>query len=657
MCGIYGRFHFHNTVNFSKNLESLDLIKHRGPDGFGFEIGNYLTGQRSVQHNHIPENVDSYNESNYFLGHRRLSIVDLNDNAFQPMESNCNRYSVIFNGEIYNYIELKQELEELGCSFATDHSDTEVLLNAYKTWGNHCVSKFRGMFAFAIYDRDSHTVFLGRDRIGQKTLYYELTKDLFCFASELPPIINEHSKAQIDPIALNLYVAMGYIPHPHSIFKGIQKLPPATTALVNLTDRTINLEEYWELSDFGSLSGSPEAALKLTKETLQKSVTLRLRSDVSVGAFISGGTDSTLIVKNIAEISDEKFDVYGADFPDTDRSEKVYIEQAAEKYQQNLKLSSIDLSHIDKIESIIDVFDEPFDGASSIALFDLFKVATNDHKVILSGDGGDEMFAGYDRYLESPKREAKLDFLRKLSFPKLVLNTLYKLKLLPNKLATKRLELLADSIDNFTGLAQLELTSAILKDEYKICSKLEKLEPFASIKESLSKKQPSPLKSLQYVELKSILPGRMLYKLDRFSMFYGVEARSPFLDHVLAEMAFSLDDSLTLEDNTPKAILKKILLEDFDSNFVYREKQGFGNPLSNWFRSSENRQVFDILTNKKSSIFNYLDYDNTHAAYPQLKNGYSGHGEKSLWRLLVLAHFIEKHKSLLQIDDSEQQGN
>lgn len=152
---------------------------------------------------------------------------------------------------------------------------------------------------------------------------------------------------------------------------------------------------------------------------------------------------------------------------------------------------------------------------------------------------------------------------------------------------------------------------------------------------------------MQYIELKSILPGRMLYKLDRFSMFYGVEARSPFLDHKLAEMAFSLDDSVTLEDNTPKAILKKILLEDFDSSFVHREKQGFGNPLSNWFSSAQNSSVFEILTNQQSAIFNYLNYNKTHKAFPQLKRGYSGHGEKSLWRLLVLAHFIEKHKPKL----------
>lgn len=648
MCGIFGKFSFSHPLDIKDMIARLDLIRHRGPDGFGFEYG--ITNSASDQflhHNHAPESFQP--NANYFLGHRRLSIVDLNDNAFQPMQSSCGKYSVIFNGEIYNYVELKEELLEQGCQFNTDHSDTEVLLNAYKVWGEGCLEKFRGMFAFAIFDKPENRLFVARDRIGQKTLYFQLTHETFSFASELTPIIADDSTLKIDKRALNLYITLGYVPHPYCIYEGISKLPPASYAFIDLANKDIKIEPYWDISEFNSIKTSLKDAQQTAEEALKNSVTLRLRSDVTVGAFISGGTDSTLIVKNIAEISGKSFDVYGADFPNTPTSEKKYIEEAAQRYKQNLKLSSIDLSHIQNISDIVDVFDEPFDGASSIALFDLFKVATNDHKVILSGDGGDEMFAGYERYFEYPAYEQKLSILRKLQFPRILLKSLNKLNVLP-----RRLKILLDELDNdvtanFSGLQHHSIKHSLLKPEQQIRS-LSDLEPFASIRKKIAISRPSLLKALQYIELKSILPGRMLYKLDRFSMFYGVEARSPFLDHILAETAFKLDDSVTTDKGIPKALLKYMLLEDFDSSFVYRDKQGFGNPLSNWFSSTENQQVFDILKNPESTIFSYVDFSQLHKNFPQIRHGYSGNGEKELWRYLVLAHFLEKnhHRLALQ---------
>ena len=201
MCGIYGKYCFEGHLDIGDSLAALDMIKHRGPDGYGFEYGKYSRNTHKVHHNITPESfADS--EAEYFLGHRRLSIVDLSDNAFQPMESSCKRYSVTFNGEIYNYIELKEELLALGRQFNTDHSDTEVLLNAYITWGAECVDRFRGMFAFAIFDREAKTLFVARDRIGQKTVYYELTNSGFTFASELPPIVKFGHKRNISAVAL-----------------------------------------------------------------------------------------------------------------------------------------------------------------------------------------------------------------------------------------------------------------------------------------------------------------------------------------------------------------------------------------------------------------------------------------------------------------------
>ena len=400
MCGIYGKFEFEQSLRVNDAINALNLLEHRGPDGFGIEYGCYKETKYNIYHNRIVEDT-TQTEANYFLGHRRLSIIDLNDNAFQPMETSTG-LSIVFNGEIYNYIELKEELLALGCTFATDHSDTEVLLNAYSVWGAGCLEKLRGMFAFAIFDRPNKKVFIARDRIGQKTLYYQFSNCGFTFSSELPSILKYSEPCEIDQTGLNAYMALGYIPHPYTIYSNIKKLPPATYAVIDLNKQDMSLEQYWDLEPIENNTRSMAETVKATQAILAESVKYRLRADVSVGAFISGGTDSTLIVKNISEISDQKFDIYGADFPNTHRSEKKYIVEAANKYSQKLNLSNIDSSHIANIESIIKVIDEPFDGGSSIALFDLFKVASKEHKVILTGDGGDEMFAGYTRYVTSP---------------------------------------------------------------------------------------------------------------------------------------------------------------------------------------------------------------------------------------------------------------
>lgn len=646
MCGIYGKYCLNGQLNINNSLKALNMLEHRGPDGYGFEYGNYAEKTHSLHHNHTPEDFNK-TKSNYFIGHRRLSIVDLNDNAFQPMESHCKRYSVTFNGEIYNYIELKDELVALGIQFKTDHSDTEVLLNAYITWGTECVNKFRGMFAFAVYDKEESNLFLARDRIGQKTIYYELTNDTFTFASELPPIVKFGSPRNICSTALNLYLLLGYIPFPHSIFEGIKKLPPATYAIIDLKKKSIDLHEYWDIESKIDKSKNTAKAIQLTQEALKESVMYRLRADVSVGAFISGGTDSTLIVKNISETSTSQFDIYGADFPNTNRSEKEYIIQAAERYNQNLKLSDIDTSHMSNIESIVKVFDEPFDGASSIALFDLFKEAAKDHKIILTGDGGDEMFAGYDRYVSYPKRDAFIKTLQKLVLPKIALTLLEKTGLLPEKFKSLRKLLDGDTISNYTSLNRSSPFTDILKPEHQV-KNIHKAGVFSKISKKISEKKLSTVKSLQYLELKTILPGRMLYKLDRFSMFYSVEARSPFLDHKLAEMAYSIPDEVNISNNVTKSVLKDLLSQDFDDAFVHRDKQGFGNPLSNWFRESESKDIFSILLNKSSFVYNYLDFEATHKKFPQIKNGYQGSEEKSLWRILVLAHYLNNYKDFIK---------
>jgi asparagine synthase (glutamine-hydrolysing) len=645
VCGIYGKIARSGGLSISDCIAATHLLEHRGPDGYGFEYGDLGSGTRTLCHNRTPDGVER-ESGGYFLGHRRLSIVDLSEGAFQPMESACGRYSVVFNGEIYNYVELWDELKAAGCTFKTDHSDTEVILNAYDTWGVECLQKFRGMFAFALLDRAQQKLFVARDRIGKKSVYFELTEESFTFASELPSIVRFGGPRDVDVYALNLYLELGYVPHPYSIYRGISKLPPATYAMFDIRSHRVELKEYWDpLSDIDESLDAGETR-KRTKALLADAVRYRLRADVSVGAFISGGTDSTLIVKNISELSKQKLDIYGADFPDTDRSERQYIEAAAARYRQNLKLSSIDLSHVGNIEAIVKVFDEPFDGASSIALFDLFREAAKDHKIIVTGDGGDEMFAGYTRYETFPRKDRLVRWLRRARLPALVLGMLGRLGILPGRLESLAHDLAGDTYTNFSGLNTSKPFTSMLKREHRRA--ISDGAVFKPIVERIREKRLPLVKALQYFELKTILPGRMLYKVDRFSMAYSVEARAPFLDHELAQFAFTIPDRINIRGKVTKAVLKEILAEDFDAAFVHRTKQGFGNPLSLWFRDADPASVFGILLDRQSRIFAFLDYQATHSFLPQLKSGYRGAGEKAIWRVLVLAHFLEANRSWLR---------
>ena len=644
MCGIYGEFIFSGSIMPEIACQKLDALRHRGPDGYGWETGDYLTGSYTVAHNSGGNGYDfgrHIKPCNYFLGHRRLSIVDLNDNAFQPMESCNGQLSIIFNGEIYNYIELKRELEKQGCKFKTDHSDTEVLLNAYEVWGENCLDRLRGMFAFSIFDRHRKILFFARDRIGKKPFYYELNDNKFCFSSELGPLVKfENTKREIDKEALYQYLFFGYILHPHSIFQGIKKLPPASYGVFDLSSHELSINEYWDINIAHGSNKTFNEYIEEVDSYLNESVSMRLRADVPVGAFISGGTDSTLVIKKIKEITRKQYDVFGADFPGTDRSEKIYIEEAATKYNQRLHLSNIDLSHTKNINDIITVFDEPFDGGSSVAVFDLFRTANKEKcKVILTGDGGDEVFTGYEQH----QQFMRINYLLKIISLPLVLkhnlNNYLKAQTRHGRRATYLLYWLAgDKIASYIYMNYDFSLTKLLKNKCDIT-----IHDFQTIKEISAKVKDekfSAVKAAQYFELKTILPGRMLYKIDRFSMFFGVEARAPFLDHKLVEFAFNIPDKYNINLRQRKHILKTLLSEDFPNSFVHRKKQGFGNPFDNWFRSPQSEKIFRALLNKDSRIYEYLSYKKVHDLFPMTR-GYTGWRAKQLWRLIVLEYFLE----------------
>lgn len=577
--------------------------------------------------------------ANYFLGHKRLSINDLSVLAAQPMVSGDGNCSITFNGEIYNFIELRRELLAAGCSFRTDHSDTEALLNAYLLWGEKCLEKLNGMFAFAIYDRRDNSVFIARDRIGEKPLYYELNQDRFLFASELGPIISG-TRRKLDKTALAGYLTFGYVLHPLTIYEGIKKLPPATCARIDLNSRTSTLRKYWDVSLTENSAMTPDEFVEAVTHALRSSISLRLRADVPVGAFISGGTDSTLVAKMINEAINGRTDVFGADFIGDANTERKFMEIAAGRYGHKLNLIAVDLAKATNVKEIISVFDEPFDGGSAIAVFELFNAVRKNYKVILTGDGGDELFAGYNRYANFSKKNDAVGWLRSIPGVKELMRALSRTGQVPGKMNRAAEFISSDTVTNYiTSRYRFDLAD-LLRQGFD----LDRFDCISEVRRTVEKQDMSVIKALQYLEMKTILPGRMLYKVDRFSMRYGVEARTPFLDHNLAELAFSIPASYNVTKKSSKAILKKILEQDFEDDFVYREKQGFGNPLDLWFRNHRTNNIFGILLDDKSLIYEYLDREGLHAAFPQVRGGYDGKSTNEIWRLIVLAHFLENNR-------------
>lgn len=641
MCGIYGFYSFKIKVDISHHENALQLLSHRGPDGYGVLCGNYDDESYNVTYNKRYQAIDS-GEINYFLGHRRLSIIDLGESASQPFITSDESLSIVFNGEIYNHVELRTELEALGHSFKTDHSDTEVLLLSYQAWGVDCLGKLRGMFAFVIHDNAKKKLFIARDRVGLKTLYYSLTDNEFIFSSELGALLEGSAKEHvIDNAALAEYLTYGYVPAPRSIYKDIFKVKPATYLIFDLKDKSLEETTYWDVDISSDTKISFSSWKKEIDTALNDSINVHLRSDVPIGIFTSGGIDSTLVLKKSADTGMQGIDTYAADFPDKNISDRKYIDIVNTKYDTKLHVKMIGESGIEDIDNIINVFDEPFDGGSSIALYELFKSVKLRNKVVFSGDGGDEIFAGYERYsrfLYVVKLKNALRFIPGIYQAICFLNKFSSLRKSTEKIK-KIIEL--DEIDYFTNVKGKSRMAGLLKEEVRDVNIYSR---YAAKLNAVD-----VIKNIQYLEFKTILPGRMLYKLDRLSMHFGVEARPPIIDHVVVEQAFKIPSGLNVGINKSKALLKSLVQDDFSMSFIKRQKKGFGSPIKYWFENFSSDRSFGILADNNNILYHFLDYDKTNTMFSEIKDGYKGKNHQQLWRLLVLSKYLENNSKYIEL--------
>jgi asparagine synthase (glutamine-hydrolysing) len=557
VCGIYGAFS--TDAGRPVQTEVLEamahVLAHRGPDGGG----THLAGPLGV-------------------GMCRLSIIDLTSGN-QPMSNEDGTIWVVFNGEIYNYRELTADLISRGHRFATS-SDTEVLVHLYEEYGERCVEPLRGMFAFAIWDGPRRELFLARDRLGIKPLYYAATLEGFLFGSELKALVQSPwLTPRLDRRGLASYLQYGYVPDPLSILEGVAKVPPGHTLRIR-SGRPAAPRPYWEPTDHFKSGRTPaneeEAATELW-ERLEDAVRFHMVSDVPVGAFLSGGVDSTAVVSIMARASRRPIKTFSVGFREDRYNELPHARQVAEACGTEHHELLVEPNDLKTLEELLAGFDEPFADSSAIPTYLVSRLARQHVKVVLSGDGGDELFAGYDRYVVDRGRR-HLGLAGDLGFGPILRavgallpvgggrNTLYTLSL-------PRLQRYIHSISLFPRQA----LDAVLDGE-GAAARVD-IAPLAD-------RDLDFLSRLQDLDLKTYLPGDILTKVDRMSMANSLEARVPLLDHPLVEFACSLPPDLRLRAGTTKYLLKRVLRGRVPPQVLARSKQGFAVPLESWFSGS-----------------------------------------------------------------------
>lgn len=542
-----------------------ETIIHRGPDAGGEYLDDWVG-----------------------LGHRRLSIIDLSLLGNQPMYSTNGRYLIVFNGEIYNFQELRDELERSGCTFKS-RTDTEVILVLYQLEGAQCLLKLNGMFAFAIWDRDEKVLFLARDRIGKKPLYYyHGGSDRVAFASEIKAILQLPGIGrEVEPTAVADYLKYLYIPAPKTIFKQIYKLPPGHCMEVRIGSEP-RIREYWDV-DFSQHSTNlyeDDIATELF-DLVGKSTKCRMMADVPLGAFLSGGIDSSAVVALMARSSSTPVKTCSIGFQDRNHDETGYAREVAGYYTTNHAEYVVGENLAETVTLLPRYFDEPFADSSAVPTFHVSKLARQAVTVALAGDGGDENFGGYGKY----SVELKEDFVRRV-VPRFVLQAANRIVCNHHGTLMRKACSLTTSALSDPGRAYYRTNTFIDDSELDrlLATPLQALckgyDPAEHTLKYWNRVQGADhLTRMLYTDIKTYLPGDILVKVDRMSMAHSLEVRAPLLDYRVVEFAASLPSSLKIQGNNKKRLLKNAFEPYLPARIINRRKHGFTVPLDNWFRS------------------------------------------------------------------------
>ena len=631
MCGIAGRFNFRTGKPVDQGALSTmcDFIAHRGPD----EAGVFAEGAIG-------------------LGHRRLSIIDLTPTGRQPMTSDDGLTTIVFNGEIYNFQELRGVLEGRGHRFR-GRSDTEILLAAYREFGVACLSRLRGMFAFAIWDARDRSLFIARDRVGKKPLHYHVDTDGIAFASEIKAFFAEPSfTASPDLQAISHYLSYQYVPSPYSAFRGVRKLPPGSYLLVR--DGQVKEERYWRLRYSPKRRVSEEEAAGELLERLREAVRIRMISDVPLGAFLSGGVDSSTIVALMAQLSNRPVKTYSIGFEEKEYDELPFARMVAQRYGTDHHEFVVRPDATAILPTLVWHYDEPYADESAVPTYYLSQLTRQHVTVALNGDAGDENFSGYSRYAVDA-RLARFDEL-----PVAVRRgALALLDALPagsgdsllargqrwgRKAGASREMRYLRRVMQFTPELKQRLCVGELGD---VAARLDSsrllLEVFATSDAA------EFVDAMLDVDIAHYLPDCLLVKVDIATMAHGLEGRSPFLDHELMEFVATLPADLKRRGGEGKYLLRKIARPLLPADILDRRKMGFGVPLDHWFRQDLRGMAADMLLTGRAAERGLFDLRLVRRMLDEHVTG-RARWHDQLWNLLMLEHwfqtFIDRRPSL-----------
>jgi len=624
MCGILGVVNFkHKNISEKRFKQALDLQEHRGPD-----------------------NVGIYKKDNVVLGHRRLSIIDLSNHAKQPMISENGNWVLIFNGEIYNYIELKEELVQLGYTFYTN-SDSEVLLKSYIAWGKECLKKLIGMFSFAVYNRQENSLFIVRDRLGIKPLYYYRDNEKFVFSSEIKSILHLTDRRELNVRAVSSYMSYRYPILNDTFFVHIHALPPGHFMEVKHSDTV--MKEYWDFHDMykkQAVDLGEAYYIDKTLELLNDSVKLRMRSDVEFGAFLSGGVDSSAITALMALHSTKRIKTFTIGFEEEGFNEFTYADLVAKRYNtEHYEIVLKGENYIENMEKLIGFKDAPLSVPNEVPLYLMSKELKKYITVVLSGEGADEIFGGYGRIFRSPYDYERLQ--------RGVKDHTFR----DNFLKKYKKERFSNELEHFLSL--YPYTKYEEKAKFLTFGLDEAEKIFYRTFETYFSKVENYYNKIMYTFEKIHLPG-LLHRVDTTTMATSVEARVPFVDHRVVEFAATIpvkyklkwkkeapirlmSDAISEEYDIPKYILKKTFEKHLPKEVLYRKKMGFPVPLNRWFGGEFNAYAKSILLSKKAigrGMYN-ADYIKTVLDSEQLFKNHSL--AMKIWMLINIELFVRKY--------------
>lgn len=620
MCGICGKIHHdpEHPADPALIRRMCRTLAHRGPDDEGVLVRGRIG-----------------------LGHRRLSILDLSPAGAQPMANEDGSLQIVLNGEVYNYRELREGLEARGHRFRS-HTDTETVIHLYEDEGTDCLHKLRGMFAFALWDGRSRTLFLARDRLGKKPLVYSMTAEGLVFASELRALLCDPAVAQdIDPIALHHYLTYQYVPCPRTIFSAVKKLPPGHYAVYR--DGRLMMHRYWNLSYSRKLSyASPQEYREHFLAVFREAVRIRLRSDVPLGAFLSGGIDSSIVVAVMSGMMDRPVKTFSIGFEEKEYDELPYARIIADRFDTDHHEFVVKPDIQDVLPKLVLQYGEPFADSSAVPTYYVARMTRQHVTVALNGDGGDESFAGYPRYPETvaaarwqqrasrtgmPIVRRLLDALPRSDNP---LSLPERLKRFAGLLCSDVPHWYMRTISHFEDSAKQRLYSRAFAEQVGHIAASDYIAALYAAADG-----NAVLDRLLHVDVLSYLPEDLLVKVDIASMAHGLEARSPFLDHEVMEFAAALPPEFKLKGRQTKYFLKTAFADLIPREILNRPKMGFGVPIDRWLRDELYPMTSDLLLDTTAEGRGYFEQSAVRHLLDEHRSGRVNHCYR-IWNLLWL---------------------